>query len=159
MPSEAQTKKAVYQSFLWLLALAVGFVAAIWGVKQLYPPAVRVVAPLLAILLMGCSLMLARRVQVTLDEVQIASQAAASYKGTGIGAMVALALLMLPPVTNGLTDLAYMLANATPDAEDRAAVRKALVFGAVIVVLIQTMITATASVIWWRRTGSESQPS
>jgi hypothetical protein len=112
---------------------------------------------LLAVLVMGCSMVLARRVQGTLDEVQIASQAAANYKGTGIGAMVALVLLMLPPVVNGLADLIYMLVKATPDVKDRAAMQVALVFGAMIVMLIQTFITLIAAVIWWRRAGGAGE--
>ncbi len=158
MPSEAQTRKATYQSLLWLLVLAFGTFAATWCVKQIYPPAVRIVAPLVAIIVLGCTVLLARRVQGTLDEVQIASQAAANYKGTYMGGMVALALLMLPPVVNGLTDLIYMLVKAAPDAKDRAAVQMALIFGAIIVMLVQTFITLIAAVIWWRRAGGASEP-
>ena len=157
MPSEALTKKATYQSFLWLLALVAVSAIAIWWTKQINPQAVRIVAPLLAVAVMGCSLLLARRVQGTLDEVQLASQAAANYRGTGIGAMAALALLMLPPVVNWLADLVYMLVKASPDAKDRAAMQVALVFGAMIVLLIQTLITAISAIVWWRRVGGAGE--
>ena len=73
--------------------------------------------------------------------------------------MVALALLMLPPVVNGLTDLVYMLVKASPDVKDRAAMQVALVFGAVIVMLIQTFITTIAAIIWWRRVGGAGKQS
>ena len=73
--------------------------------------------------------------------------------------MVTPLLLLLPPVTNPLIDLANMLSTGSPDMSDRGAVQLALFFGLILVVLIQCVAVIVASAIWQRRMGDMREPS
>ena len=73
--------------------------------------------------------------------------------------MATVLLLMLPPVTNWLIDLANMLSTGSPDMSDRGAVRLALFFGFMLVVFTQLVALIVASAIWQRRMGGMREQS
>src|SRR3546814_9380280 len=77
---------------------------------------------------MGYALFISHRLQRHLDEVQIASAGFASSRGWVWGGMATVLLLAMPPVTNGLIDLANKLSTGSPDMSDHGAVRLALFF-------------------------------
>src|SRR3546814_4733356 len=81
---------------------------------------------------MGYALFISHRLQRHLDEVQIASAGFASSRGWVWGGMATVLLLAMPPVTNGLIDLANTLSTGSPDISDHGAVRLALFFGLIL---------------------------
>jgi hypothetical protein len=147
---------------LWTSPIAiviVGFFAAIPWLKEQNDTFVLTLSAALSIFVMGYAHFLSQRCQRHLDEVQIASQGFASSRGWPWGVMATALLLMLPPVTNRLIDLANVLSTGSPDTPDRRAVHLALVFGFMLMVLIQALAVIVASVIWQRRMGPTGEPS
>jgi len=121
--------------------------------KQRNPAVTSILGPAAAIFVMAYSIFIARAMQRRLDEVQVAGQGVAIHHGWVWGMMVTVLLLMLPPVTNWLIDLANMQSTGSPDISDRRAVRLALIYGFCLVALVQTMGIFVASTIWWSRMG------
>jgi hypothetical protein len=113
----------------------------------------------MSIFVMGYASVITHRMQRHLDEVQIASQGFASSRGWVWGAMATVLLLMLPPVTNRLIDLANLLSTGSPGTADRGAVQVALYFGLILVVVIQLLALIVASAIWQRRMGGMPEQS
>lgn len=147
---------------LWLspvVIVVVGLFAAIPWLKQQNDTFVLTLTAAVSIFVMGYALFVSHRLQRHLDEVQIASQGFASSRGWVWGAMATILLLMLPPVTNWLIDLANMLSTGSPDTSDRGAVQLALFFGLILVVLIQLVAVLFASAIWQRRMGGMRERS
>jgi hypothetical protein len=147
---------------LWLspaVIVIVGFFAAIPWLKQQNDSFVLLLSAGVSIFVMGYSLLISHRLQRHLDEVQIASQGFASSRGWIWGAIATVLLLMLPPVTNLLIDLANMLSTGSPDTSDRRAVQLALFFGFMLVVLTQFVAVTVASAIWQRRMGGVGEQS
>ena len=145
---------------LWISPLIIvpgGFLAALHWLKQQNATFVMVVAAAVSILVMGYSSFLARRVQRRLDEVQIAHQEFANSRGWVWGLGATSLLLMLPPVTNLLIDLANMLSTGSSQSSNRISVQVALFFGLMLVALIQTVCIIVAAVIWERRMGAPEQ--
>jgi hypothetical protein len=139
--------------FLPLLFVGAGFFAAIPWLRHQDDAFVLAFTAAVAVFLMGYALFLSNRIQRQghYDEVQIAGGGFAAARGWVWGAMAAVALLLVPPVANGLIDLANTLGTGSPDASDRDAVRLALYFGSMFVVALQLIAIIVASVIWQRR--------
>ncbi len=146
--------KSIGRCALWfspLLVVIVGFLSAIPWMKQQSDALVMTLTAAVSIFVMGYSVFLANRQQRRLDEVQIASQGFATSRGWTWGAMATVVLLTLPPVANGLVDLANRMGTGSPDTSDRDAVRLALFFGFMLVVFMQLIAVMVASAIWqWR---------
>lgn len=145
---------------LWfspVVIVAVGFFAAIPWLKQQNDTFVLALTAAVSIFVMGYALFISHRLQRDLDEVQIASAGFASSRGWVWGATATVLLLMLPPVTNGLTDLANMMSTGSPDGSDRGAVQLALFFGLMLVVFMQLLAVILASAIWQRRMGATEE--
>lgn len=142
-----------------VVVAVVGFFAAIPWLKQQDDGLVLALTAAVSIFVMGYSLFISHRLQRHLDEVQIASAGFATSRGWVWGAMATVVLLLLPPVTNGLIDVANMVSTGSPDMSDRGAVHLALFFGVVLVVLMQLASVLLASAVWQRRMGGgEEQP-
>jgi hypothetical protein len=139
----------------------VSFFAVLHWLKPRNATFVLVLSAVFAIFVMGYSNFIARRVQRTLDEVQIASQGFASFRAYVWGAGTTVLLLMLPPVTNCLIDLADVMTSGVPDmaTRHRAAVLLGLNFGLMLVVLMQFLFMIVASAIWQRRMGGMPEQS
>jgi hypothetical protein len=139
---------------LWLAPIVIVAASfALWWLKHQNPATASVLAPVVTIFVMGYATFITSRQQRRLDEVQIASQGFANSRGWVWGVMATVLLLMLPPVTNWLVDLANMLSTGSPDMSDRGAVRAAFVFGVCLVVMMQSLGVFVAAAIWWRRMG------
>ena len=136
---------------LWgspLVIVAAGFFAALPWLKQQSDAVELVLFAALGIFVMGYAHFIAQRLQRRFDEVQIAGQGFAISRGWNWGSAATVLLLLLPPVTNPLVDLANTLSTGSPDMPDRGAVRLALVFGLILVVLVQLVGVIVASTIW-----------
>jgi len=145
---------------LWISPIVIvmgGFIAAFHWLKPQNASFVMVLSAVVAIFVMGYCSFLARRVQRRLDEVQIAHQEFANSRGWVWGLYATSLLLLLPPVTNLLIDLASMLSTGSPDRSNRTSVQVALFLGLGLVALIQTVCIIVAAVIWERRMGAPEQ--
>jgi hypothetical protein len=145
---------------LWISPVVIvmgGFLAALHWLKPQNATFGMVLSAVVAIFVMGYCSFLARRVQRRLDEVQIAHQEFANSRGWVWGLCATSLLLMLPPVTNLLIDLANMLSTGSPHSSNRTSVQVALFFGLLLVALIQTVCIIVAAVIWERRMGAPEQ--
>ena len=148
------------RSALWLsLIVIVAALFALWWLKQQNPALARVLGPVVAISVMAYATFITYRQQRRLDEVQIASQGFANTRGWVGGAFATVLLLMLPPVTNWLVDLVNIQSTGSPDMTDRGAVRLGFIYGACLVVVIQTLGVFVAASIWWRRMGGMRERS
>ena len=139
---------------LWIAPIVlviVGFFAAIPWLKQQNDSFVLALGAAFAIFVMGYAHFISYKFQRGLDEVQIASQGFANARGWVWGATATILLLLLPPVTDWLVDLANMLSTGSPDMSDRRAVQLAFIGGVCLVVMMQTLGVFVAAAIWWRR--------
>jgi cobalamin synthase len=139
----------------------VSFVAVLYWLRPHNSTFVLVLTAVVAIFVMGYTSFLARRMQRRMDEVQIASQGFASFRGYVWGAGITVLLLMLPPVTNRLIDLADVMTARAPDvtSRHRAAMLLGLNFGFLLLVLVQMVCIIVASAIWQRRMGGMQEQS
>ena len=145
---------------LWISPVVIvigGFLAALHWLKPQNATFVMVLTAAVSILMMGYASFLARRVQRRLDEVQIAHQEFANSRGWVWGLGATSLLLMLPPVTDLLIDLANILSTGSPHSSNRTSVQLALFFGLTLVALIQTVCIIVAAVIWERRMRAPEQ--
>ncbi|MDH5821739.1 hypothetical protein QFW77_01850 [Luteimonas sp. RD2P54] len=150
------------RSALWLSPVVVvvaGFFAAIPWLKQQDDAFVLAMAAAVSIFVMGYALFVSHKMQRYQDEMQIAGAGFASSRGWIWGAMATVVLLLPPPATNWLIDLANTLSTGSPDTPDRGAVQLALFFGLILVVLMQLGAVLLASAIWQRRMEGPGEPS
>jgi hypothetical protein len=141
---------------LWISPIVIaffGFFAVLYWLRPHNTTFVLVLTAVMSIFVIGYSSFLARRMGRRMDEVQIASMEYASFHGGLAGMGVTLLLLLLPPFTNQLIDLADFLTARAPDmvTRHRAAVLLALYFGFMLLVLMQTACKIVAAVVWERR--------
>jgi hypothetical protein len=150
---------------LWfspVVIVVVGFFAVLWWLKPQNPVVVEVVSTVLAILVMGYSLFLGKRLQQGLDEVQVASQGFAHTHGWVWGGMAAALLLSVPPIMSWLVDLVNavaMLSTQSPAMANQTAVRLAFFCGFALVMVMQALGVVVAAVVWWRRMGGMREQS
>jgi hypothetical protein len=145
--------------WLSLIVIVAACVFTLWWLKQQNPAVARVFGPAVAILVMGYALFITYRRQRRLDEVQIASQGFAHTHGSVGATFATVLLLMLPPVTNWLIDLVNVQSTGSPELSDRGAVRLGFIYGVCLVVVMQTLGSLVAAVIWWRRMGGMGERS
>jgi hypothetical protein len=139
----------------------VSFVAVLYWLRPHNGAFILVLTAVVSIFVMGYTSFLARRMQLRMDEVQVASQGFASFRGYTWGAGITVVLLMLPPVTNRLIDLADVMTARAPDLtiRHRTAVLLGLNFGFMLLVLVQMVCMIVASAIWQRRMGGTAEQS
>jgi hypothetical protein len=145
---------------LWFSPIVIivgGFFAAVRWLQPQNATFVMVLTAAVSIFVMAYSGFLARRVQRGLDEVQIAHQEYANSRGWVWGLCVTTLVLMLPPVTNSLIDLANMLSTGSSQTSNRTSMQVALFFGLMLVGLVQTACIIVAAVIWERRMAAPEQ--
>lgn len=141
--------KTAGQRALWLAPLfivPIAFFASLPWLKQLDDAITLGISAMASLFMLGYSYYLAARANRGLDEVEIAGQRFASAKGMIIGTVVAVLVIMFPPLMNALVDLANTLSTDSPDI----AVKLGIAFGSMLVLLSQLLGT-TASALWWGR--------
>ncbi len=154
--SHPQNRKAG-QYMLWILAVGGIYLITLVWLKNTHPSAIGVAAPTLTIALLSFVLVLTARHTKGMDEVLVASQRYAHSAGFGVGALLALGLLTIPPFVSWLTDLVYLTIHASPDALDRRAARVAFAYGGLVMMVIQSLVTIIAAHVWWRRMGGAQE--
>lgn len=136
---------------------AIGFMTSLYVFKPRNTAMVLVLSAAMAIFVMVYAGFLARRVQRRMDEVQLASQAFSTAHGWVWGMGIMTLLLVVPPVTNPLIDLANWMATGSADKSNRASMLVAIAFGYMLVVVLQTLCIVVASMIWERRMSTPKQ--
>ena len=103
-----------------------------------------------ALFITGYSIFVGERVNRRLDEVQIAGQRFAQTKGFVIGVFAAVAVMACPPSMNALVDLANTVADILHEGSRDKAVRTGIVFGYLLLLVMQGL-GMLACGIWWNR--------
>jgi hypothetical protein len=162
---------------LWFSPVVItfaGFVAVTPWLARHSPAGTQVLTIAFGIFVLGYALFLGHRSTRGLDEVQKAAGAFASSNGWVWGGFATILLLMLPPVMNWLIDMVNALAmprafGGSPGSTNprvaatvaffnrRAAITMAFVFGAALVMVIQTLAIVVFSFIWQRRMGGNGE--
>ena len=147
---------------LWfspVVIVAGGFLGALFWLKPRNVLVVEILTAAVAIFVMFYSGFLAKKESRRWDEVQRAGWAFGSAHG-GCGYLASIVLLMVPPVMNWLADLVNAVVqrashgHLTPDMANHVAVQLAFAFGITVVIVMQTLASAVATVLWWRRMGT-----
>ena len=95
----------------------------------------------------------ATRMERALDEVQLAGQRFAQAKGAAGGTLVTLLLLLPTPVVDWVADNLIRLTTGSGETPERVTVYVGMVFGMVLLILMQALGTVVANAIWNRRIG------
>ena len=95
----------------------------------------------------------ATRMERDLDEVQLAGQRFAQAKGAAGGTFVALLLLLPTPGADWFTDHLILMTTRSGETPERDTVHVGMVFGMLLLFLMQALGTIVANAIWNRRIG------
>ena len=93
----------------------------------------------------------ATRMERALDEVQLAGQRFAQAKGAAGGTLVTLLLLLPTPVAYWVTDNLILMTTGVGEPIERNTVYVGMVFGMVLLIVMQAIGTVVANAIWNRR--------
>jgi hypothetical protein len=115
-----------------------------------------IVSAIAAIFVMAYSYYFASRHERSMDEVMLASQRFAYARGAEAGWFVVPLIMMMPPVTNQLVDLAITMSSGANDSIERSTVQIGIAIGFMLVVIVQGLGMAIAGIIWWRHSVSSS---
>ena len=94
----------------------------------------------------------ATRMERDLDEVQLAGQRFAQTKGAAGGTVVTVLLLLPTPVVDWVTDKLILMTTGL----ERDTVYVGMVFGMVLLIVMQALGTVVANAIWNRRIGGNA---
>ena len=98
----------------------------------------------------------ATRMERALDEVQLAGQRFAQAKGAAGGTFVTLLLLLPTPLADWFMDNLIRMTTGPAETPERDTVYVGMVFGMVLLILMQALGTVVANVIWNRRIGGNA---
>jgi hypothetical protein len=137
---------------VWLspivIVMALFFASAPW-LRDLNDAVTLSISAAAALFLMVYAIVLASRVERGLDEVQRAGGLVAVKHGTTIGWFAAGLVIIFPPALNALASLAKSIAAGSPDK----AVILGILFGYMLVIVMQALGMFVACVVWERRVG------
>ena len=95
----------------------------------------------------------ATRMERALDEVQLAGQRFAQAKGAAGGTLVTLLVLLPTPAVDWVTDHLIFMTTGSGETPERDTVYVGMMFGMVLLILMQAVGTVVANAIWNRRIG------
>ena len=98
----------------------------------------------------------ATRMERALDEVQLAGQRFAQAKGVAGGTFVTVLLLLPTPVVDWVTDNLILMTTGSGETPEHDTVYVGMVFGMVLLIVMQTLGTVVANAIWNRRIGGNA---
>jgi tetrahydromethanopterin S-methyltransferase subunit F len=143
------------RSALWfapIVIVPVAFFASLPWLREQNDAVSLGIAAVFSIFLMGYSVLLAARARRRLDEVEIAGQRFAQTKGMTIGWVAAGLVMVFPPAMTALVDLASTIGAGSPNR----AIKIGVVFGVMLVIFLQALSMASASIWWGRRIGGRA---
>ena len=151
---------------LWfspVVIVAAGFFAILRWARPT-PVVAEVLTAIAALFVMAYSGFLGKRASRRWDEVQRAGWGFGSAHA-GWGYFVTMLLFLVPPVMNWLIDIVNAVVDhaghhrLSPETANRVAVQLAFWFGITLVMLMQSIASAIATVVWWRRMGRAGEAS
>lgn len=95
----------------------------------------------------------AARMERDLDEVELAGQRFAHARGAAAGTFVTVLLLLPTPLVLWVADRIVLMTTGLGEAIERNTVYAGMVFGMVLLLLMQALGTVVANAIWNRRLG------
>ncbi len=98
----------------------------------------------------------ATRMERALDEVQLAGQRFAQTKGAAGGTVVTVLLLLPTPVVDWVTDKLILMTTGSGETPDRDTVYVGMMFGMVLLIVMQALGTIVANAIWNHRIGGNA---
>ncbi|MET0379595.1 MAG: hypothetical protein ABW049_11445, partial [Spongiibacteraceae bacterium] len=131
--------------------VVVGFFASLPWLKGLDEIIVSSITTAFSLFVMGWAIVMSRRVERGLDEVQQASQGFAMRWGTTTGTMAFALIWMLPAFKDFATAFVIEFGRPGPGMTvDRSVVVFAMMLGFMGVVLLQAFGWFVMTVIWWK---------
>jgi hypothetical protein len=134
------------------IAMAVFFAFLPW-LDEMDEVATWFIGGAFAVFVIAWGKFLAVRTESGLDEVQLAGQRFAHAKGVAGGTVVTVLLLLIAPLMDWFADGLISVTTDPGEPVDRHTVYMAIVFGIVLLVLMQALGTVVAGAIWKRRLG------
>ena len=143
-------------SLLWFvppIAVIVTFFASLPWLADLDETVSLSIAGAASVFVVIWAQFLATRMERALDEVQLAGQRFAQAKGAAFGTVITLLLLLPTPLVDWVTDGLIRMTTGPAETPERDTVHVGMVFGMVLLILMQALGTVAANVIWNRRMG------
>lgn len=127
------------------------FFASLPWLEELDKTLIRAITTAAALFVMAWAIVVSRRVERGLDEVQQAGQGFAMRYGTTAGSIAFALLLMLPPFRDFATAFVIEFGNPGPGMTvDRSVVVFAMMLGFMGVTLLQIIGWTVMTTIWWK---------
>jgi len=98
----------------------------------------------------------ATRMERDLDEVELAGQRFAQARGAAAGIFLTVLLLLPTPVMDWVTDNLILMTTGSRGTPERDTVYVGMVFGLVLLLVMQALGTVVANAIWNRRIGGNA---
>ena len=148
--------KKTNHSLLWfappIVVIAVFFASLPW-LADIDETVTLSITAAASIFVMVWGRFVATRMERALDEVQLAGQRFAQAKGAAGGTLVAVLLLLPTPVADWVTDNLILMTTSSRETPERDTVYVGMMFGMVLLILMQALGTVVANAIWNRRIG------
>ena len=146
-------------SMLWfapVLVVVAAFFASIPWLKDLDDAVTLSIASAASVFVVVWGRFVATRMERALDEVQLAGQRFAQAKGAAGGMLVTFLLLLPTPVVDWVTDNLILMTTGSGETPERDTVYVAMIFGMVLLIVMQALGTVVANAIWNRRIGGNA---
>ena len=138
------------------IVVVVAFFASLPWLADLDETVSLSIAAVASVFVVICSHVVATRMERALDEVQLAGQRFAQAKGAAFGSFITLLLLLPTPLVDWVMDGLIRMTTGSRETPERDTVYVGMVFGMVLLILMQALGTVVANVIWNRRIGGNA---
>ncbi len=147
------------QSLLWFappIVVVAAFFASLPWLADLDETVSLSIAAAASMFVMVWGYVVATRMERALDEVQLAGQRFAQAKGAAGGTFITLLLLLPTPVVAWVTDKLILMTTGSGETPERDTVYVGMMFGMVLLLVMQALGTVVANAIWNRRIGGNA---
>lgn len=144
------------QSLLWfapILVVFVGFFASFPWLADIDETVALAITAAASIFVVVWGRFVAARMERDLDEVELAGQRFAHARGAAGGTLVTVLLLLPTPLVLWVADKIVLMTTGLGEAIERNTVYAGMVFGMVLLLVMQALGTVVANAIWNRRLG------
>ena len=149
------------RSLLWfapilIFVMAVFFASIPW-LKDLDDAVTLSITSAAGVFVMLWGGFVATRMERDLDEVQLAGQRFAEAKGAAGGILVTFLLLLPTPVVDWVADNLLLMTTGSGETPERDTVYFGMMFGMVLLIVMQALGTVVTNAIWNRRIGGKRE--
>jgi hypothetical protein len=146
-------------SLLWFappIVVMAAFFASLPWLADIDETATLSITAAASIFVMFWGRVVATRMERALDEVQLAGQRFAQAKGAAGGTFITLLLLLPTPLVDWVMDKLIRMTTGPGETPERDTVYVGMVFGMVLLILMQALGTVVANAIWNRRISGDA---